>query len=191
MQCPQALARGLRCAQQGGGQDRAVCGSWLGPPEGRGARRMSVQGRGGPCHSGHVEQRRPQPEASVLSIQVWGFPVCRGGPRPCGGPPRSPRDTGQEEEGRGHPAEPHPLLSIGNTLGAARALWWRLPAKGRRGHAFRHSQSRVLIHVSTTHRCLISPPHPLPAVPTPQDSREHLDSGPWEMTGRQGVGTVQ
>lgn len=112
-------------------------------------------------------------------------------PGRVGGPPRSPRDTGQEEEGRGHPAEPHPLLSIGNTLGAARALWWRLPAKGRRGHAFRHSQSRVLIHVSTTHRCLISPPHPLPAVPTPQDSREHLDSGPWEMTGRQGVGTVQ
>lgn len=194
MQCPQALARGLRCAQQGGGQDRAVCGSWLGPPEGRGARRMSVQGRGGPCRSGHVEQRRPQPEASVLSIQVWGFPVCRGGPRPCWRPAQESQGHGP---GGGRQRPPsrapssRPLLFIGNTLGAARALWWRLPAKGRRGHAFRHSQSRVLIHVSTTHRCLISPPHPLPAVPTPQDSREHLDSGPWEMTGRQGVGTVQ
>lgn len=84
-----------------------------------------------------------------------------------------------------------PLLFIGNTPGAARALWWQLPAKGLCGHAFRHSQSRVLILVSTTHCCLISPPHPLPAVPTPQDSREHLDSGLWEMTGRQGVGTMQ
>lgn len=84
-----------------------------------------------------------------------------------------------------------PLLFIGNTPGAARALWWQLPAKGRRGHAFFHSQSRVLIRVSTTHCCLISPPHQLPTVPTPQDSREHLDSGLWEMTGRQGVGTVQ
>lgn len=73
---------------------------------------MSAQGRGGPCRSGHVEQRRPQPEASVLSIQVWGFPVCRGGPRPCWRPAQESQgqgpETDQEEEGRGRPAEPHP-----------------------------------------------------------------------------------
>lgn len=52
----------------------------------------------------------PQPKASVLSIQVWGFPVCRGGPGPCWRPAQEFQEQGpeteQEEEGRGRPTEP-------------------------------------------------------------------------------------
>ena len=133
-----------------------------------------------PVDSGLGFPSVPRWSQAVLAARP-GVPGTRTRNGPGGGRQRPP----------GRAPSSRPLLFIGNTLGAARALWWRLPAKGRRGHAFRHSQSRVLIHVSTTHRYLISLPHPLPAVPTPQDSREHLDSGPWEMTGRQGVGTVQ
>lgn len=154
-----------------GGQDRAVCGSWLGPPKGRGARRMSAQGEGGPCRSGHVEQREPTARGlrpvdsglGFLSVPRWsqavlaarsGVPGTRTRNRPGGGRQRPPSRAPSSR----------PLLFIGNTLGAARALWWRLPAKGRRGHAFRHSQSRVFIRVSTTHRS-----H-LPSTPTPRRS---------------------
>ena len=77
---------------------------------------MSVQGRGGPCRSGHVEQRRPQPEASVLSIQVWGFPVCRGGPRPCWRPAQESQGHGP---GGGRQEEEMPTHSS--------ILAWRIP----------------------------------------------------------------
>lgn len=58
-----------------------------------------------------------------------------------------------------------PLLFIGNTPGAARALWWQLPAKGRRGHAF------LSLTVSSSHPCLHhSLLSHLPSTPTPRCS---------------------
>lgn len=170
------MALGLGCAQQCGGQDRAVCGSWLGPPEGRGARRLSAQGEGGPCLLGTWSSGSPQPEASVLSIQVWGFPGCRGGPGPWWRPAQEFQEQGpeteQEEEGRGRPVKPAQQSPIFTSTSFYREHAW-----GRSRPLVADSCQRPpwprfpSLTVSNSHPCLHhSLLSHLPSTPTPRCS---------------------